>query len=331
VDYIDRLDPELAAVLRTLPAEGLSNWQDLAGTRAGFEQMIAMLTADMQDSPHVSKEDRTVPGPAGAPAVPVRIYQPLSGGAPLPCLFWIHGGGMVLGGLAMDDFNLQKIVESIGCVAVSVDYRLAPEHPFPAPIEDCYAALKWTHSNAAELGVDPLRIAVGGASAGGGLAAALVLLARDRGEVPVAFQWLIYPMLDDRNITPASHAITEPRVWNRASNLFGWRAYLGVEPGSEGVSAYASPSRATDLGNLPPAYIPVGSQDLFVDEATDYALRLGRAGVPVELQVYPGAFHGSELFAPTAAISLRMIADRDAALKRALHPESIRSPAALGV
>jgi acetyl esterase/lipase len=293
--------------------------------------MIAMLSADLQDSPHVRKQDRSVPGPVGAPPVPVRVYRPTEAVAALPCLLWIHGGGMVLGSLAMDDFSLQRIVETIGCVAVSVDYRLAPEHPFPAPIEDCYAALKWTHANAAELGVDPRRIAIGGASAGGGLAAGLVLLARDRGEVPVVFQWLIYPMLDDRNITSSSKAITEPRVWNRASNLFGWRAYLGVDPGSDGVSAYASPTRATDLSDLPAAYIPVGSQDLFLDEDTDYAMRLARAGVPVELQVYPGAFHGSELFAPTAAVSVRMVADREAALKRGLYPATVQPPAAVAV
>jgi acetyl esterase/lipase len=331
MDFLDTLDPEVAAVLQTLPAEGFLNWQDLPGTRAGMEQMLAALTADLRDSPTVSKEDRIAPGPDGAPEVPVRIYRPVDMAAALPGLFWIHGGGMVLGSLAMDDHNLQHVVDTVGCVAVSVEYRLAPEQPFPAPVEDCYAALKWMHQHAAELGVDPTRIAVGGASAGGGLAAGLVLLARDRGEVPVAFQWLIYPMLDDRNRTPSSHAITDPRVWNRESNLFGWRAYLGVEPGSEDVSPYAAPARATDLSNLPPAYIPVGSQDLFLDEAADYALRLARAGVPVELHVYPGAFHGSELFAPAAALSQRMVTDRDQALKRALHPEVAHPLAALAV
>jgi acetyl esterase/lipase len=219
MDFLDRLDPELAAVLQTLPAEGLANWQDLAGTRAGFEQLFATLTADLHDSPNVHKQDRTVPGPAGEPEVLVRGYRPVGATGPLPCLFWIHGGGMVLGNLAMDDFNVQHVVEAVGCCAVSVEYRLAPEHPFPAPIEDCYAALKWTHAHAAELGANPSRIAVGGASAGGGLAAGLVLLARDRGEVPVAYQWLIYPMLDDRNFTPSSQAITDRRVWNRESNL----------------------------------------------------------------------------------------------------------------
>jgi acetyl esterase/lipase len=331
MDFLQRLDPELAAVLETLPAEGLFNWQDLPATRAGLDQMFATMSADVPDSPHVLKQDRAAPGPDGAPDVPVRVYRPTHATGQLPGLFWIHGGGMVLGSLAMDDHNIQHIVDEVGCVAVSVEYRLAPEHPFPAPVEDCYAALKWTHAQASELGIDPRRIAVGGASAGGGLAAGLVLLARDRGEVPVAFQWLIYPMLDDRNITPASHAITDVRVWNREANLFGWAAYLGREPGSEGVSPYAAPARATDLSNLPPAYLPVGSQDLFLDESADYAVRLARAGVPVEFHVYPGAFHGSELFAPAAAVSQRMIADRDQALKRALHPEVVHPAAALAV
>jgi acetyl esterase/lipase len=246
-------------------------------------------------------------------------------------ILYLHGGGYVMGSFEMDDAKFDRYCQDFGCVGVSVEYRLAPEHPFPAPVEDCYAALEWTHAQAAELGIDPTRIAVGGASAGGGLAAGLVLLARDRGDVPVAFQWLIYPMLDDRNRTPSSHAITDRRVWNREANLFGWRAYLGREPGSERVSPYAAPARATELSNLPPAYIPVGSQDLFLDEAADYALRLARAGVPVELHVYPGAFHGSELFAPAAALSRRMVADRVAALKRALHPEVVHPPAALVV
>jgi len=331
MDLLETLDPELAAVLRMLPAEGGIDLEDVAAARVGMEQMFAALRADLHDSPNVVKADRTVPGPDGAPDVPVRVYWPVERATALPCLVWIHGGGMVLGTMAMDDVPMQRVVETVGCVAVSVEYRLAPEHPFPAPLEDCYAAFKWTHAHAAELGIDPSRIAVGGGSAGGGLAAGLVLLARDRGEVPVAFQWLIYPMLDDRNQTPASHAITDVRVWNRRSNLLGWRAYLGTEPGSAGVSPYAAPARATDLSKLPPAFIPVGSQDLFVDEAADYALRLARAGVPVELHVYPGAFHGSELFAPAAALSQRMLADRHQALKRALHPELTHLPAALAV
>jgi acetyl esterase/lipase len=196
---------------------------------------------------------------------------------------------------------------------------LAPEHPFPAPVEDCYVGLKWLFAHANQLGVEPSRIAIGGASGGGGLAAGLALLARDRGEVQVAFQLLIYPMIDDRNVTPASYAITDPRMWNRESNRLGWKAYLGRDGGGADVSPYAAAARATDLANLPPAYIPVGALDLFVDEDIEYAQRLIQAGVPTELHVYPGAFHGFDLFAPSAMVSKQFKADRDSALKRALH------------
>jgi acetyl esterase/lipase len=228
---------------------------------------------------------------------------------------------MVSGSVAEADLGVQHIVDAVGCVAVSVDYRLAPENPYPAPLDDCYAALRWTWQQARRIDVLESRIAVGGSSAGGGLAAGLALLARDRGEIRVAFQWLIYPMLDDRNITPSSRAITDPRVWNRDSNLRGWRAYLGAEPGSAGVSPYAAPARADDLSHLPPAYIQVGDQDLFFDEDVAYAQRLERGGVPVQLQVYPGVFHGAEGAVPSAAISVRMVADRLEALTRALFPD----------
>jgi acetyl esterase/lipase len=249
----------------------------------------------------------------------IRIYRPNEQPHTLPALYWIHGGGYVMGDIEQDDRLMKQLVNRIGCVAVSVNYRLAPEHPFPAPVEDCYAGLKWLFAHASELGVDPSRIAIGGASGGGGLAAGLALLVRDRGEMRVAFQLLIYPMIDDRNVTPASHAITDSRMWNREANRLGWRAYLGRDGGGADVSPYAAASRATDLTNLPPAYIPVGALDLFVDENIEYAQRLIQAGVPTELHVYPGAFHGFDLFAPSAKVSKQFKADRDSALKRALH------------
>jgi acetyl esterase/lipase len=224
-----------------------------------------------------------------------------------------------MGDIEQDDRLMQQLVTRIGCVAVSVDYRLPPEHPFPVPVEDCYAGLQWLFTHAGDLGVHPSRIAIGGASAGGGLAAGLALLARDRGEVPVAFQLLIYPMIDDRNVTPASYAITDPRVWHRESNRLGWKAYLGREGGGDNVSPYAAATRATDLTNLPPAYIPVGTLDLFIDENIEYAQRLIQAGVATELHVYPGAFHGFDMLAPSAAVSKQFKAERDQALKRALY------------
>jgi acetyl esterase/lipase len=267
----------------------------------------------------VSQEDRFAPGTQGGPPVRVRIYRADDQSSKLPALYWIHGGGYVMGDIDMDDRLMKQMVKRIGCVAASVDYRLAPEHPFPTPVEDCYTGLKWLFAHADELGVEPARIAIGGPSGGGGLTAGLGLLARDRKEVQVAYQLLIYPMIDDRNATAAAHAITDPRVWNRESNRLGWKAYLGRDGGGADVSPYAAATRATDLSNLPPTYISVGTLDLFVDENIDYAQRLIQAGVPTELHVYPGAFHGFDMFAPSARVSKQFKADRDNALKRALH------------
>jgi acetyl esterase/lipase len=319
MDFIDTLDPELGAALRTFPAENI-NWRDLPATRDAFERQLAALRRNAPDSPHVVKEDRQVPGPPRAPDVPIRIYRPVDRGGPLPCLVWAHGGGYVLGNIARTDLAMQRIALAVDCAVVSIEYRLAPEHPFPAPLDDCSAALAWVGANATALDIDPRRIAVGGASAGGGLAAGLALLARDRGGPAIAFQFLIYPMLDDRTVNAAARAVTDPRVWNLTSNRNGWRAYLGGEPGGVDVSPYAAAARAIDLRDLPPAYLSVGTRDLFVDEDIAYAGRLIAAGVAAELHVYPGAFHGAEVLVPMAALSRRLVADQDEALKRALHP-----------
>jgi acetyl esterase/lipase len=284
-----------------------------------MKKMMAALLASLPPVEGVTSQDQFAPGAQGDPAVRVRVYRPTDQPGRLPALYWIHGGGYVMGDIEQDDRLMKQMVKRIGCVTVSVDYRLAPEHPFPAPVEDCYAGLKWLFRHTGELGVEPSRIAIGGASGGGGLAAGLALLTRDRGEVQVAFQLLIYPMIDDRNVTPASHAITDPRMWNRQSNHLGWKAYLGRDGGGADVSPYAAAARATDLTNLPPAYIPVGALDLFVDENIEYAQRLIQAGVPTELHVYPGAFHGFDIFAPSATVSKQFKAERDSALRRALH------------
>ena len=320
MNFLDQLDPELRAVLEPLPTDGAVTLTDIPAARAKMKKLFTSLQTTLLPIEGVTSQDHSAPGPPGDPAVRVRVYQADDRPPLLPALFWIHGGGYVLGDVEQDDRLMQQLVKRVGCVAVSVDYRLAPEHPFPAPVEDCYAGLQWLFAHAGELGVDPARIAIGGASAGGGLAAGLALLARDREQVPVAFQLLIYPMIDDRNVTPASYAITDPRVWHRQSNHLGWKAYLGREGGGDDVSPYAAAARATDLTNLPPAFIPVGALDLFIDENIEYAQRLIQAGVPTELHVYPGAFHGFDAFAPSAAVSKQFKADRDRVLTRALHP-----------
>jgi acetyl esterase/lipase len=316
-----RLDPELAAPLETwlTVTNGGINLHDIPATRRMMDELAAAQMAKAPPIEGVSTEDRQVPGPAGAPEVFVRLYQPTDRPDTLPALLWIHGGGYVLGSVERDDVLAKHLARVGQCVVASVEYRLAPEHPFPAPVEDCYAALKWLSAQSAALGVQKSRIAIGGASAGGGLAAGLALLARDRAEVEVAFQLLIYPMIDDRNIAPASETVPDTLVWTRENNRMGWRAYLGREPGGADVSPYAAAARATDLRGLPPAYIPVGDLDLFVDENITYAQRLLAAGVPTELHVYPGAFHGFNGFVPSAEISRRFNADRDQALKRMLH------------
>ena len=319
MNFMDQLDPELRVVLEAFPAEGAVNLNDIPAARAKLRKLFTAMQATLPAVEGVTSQDQSVPGPQGDPAVRVRIYQPADRPNILPGLLWIHGGGYVLGDIEQDDRLMKQLVKRIGCVALSVDYRLAPEHPFPAPVEDCYAGLKWLFAHAGELGVDPSRIAIGGPSGGGGLTAGLALLARDRGEVQVAFQLLIYPMIDDRNVTPASYAITDPRVWHRESNRLGWKAYLGRDGGGDDESPYAAAARATDLRNLPPAYIPVGALDLFIDENIEYAQRLIQAGVPTELHVYPGAFHGFDAFAPSAAVSKQFKAERDNALKRALY------------
>ncbi len=233
-------------------------------------------------------------------------------------LLWIHGGGMVLGSARADTSPIGYTADA-GCVTVSVDYRLAPEHPYPAQLDDCYAALTWLAGQAADLGVEPGRIAIGGGSAGGGLAAATALLARDRGGPALAYQMLVAPMLDDRMDTPSSTAFTDPAMgWTSASNRYAWRALLGDAAGGADVSPYAAPARATDLTGLPPTYLCVGELEVFRDECVAYALRLLQAGVPTELHVYPGAFHGWEIL-PDAEISRRSVAERTAALRRALR------------
>lgn len=236
-----------------------------------------------------------IPGPKDAPKVRVLVYRPPLEGA-LPCIIHIHGGGFVMGAAAPYEPMHRRMALELGCVIVAVDYRLAPETPFPGSIEDCYATLDWTFASAKALGVDVARIGVMGESAGGGLAAALALLVRDRGEYHLAFQHLIYPMLDDRTcVHPDPHAYVGEFVWTPHNNHFGWSALLGVPPGSSDVSPYAAAARAQDLSGLPPAFLSVGSLDLFLEEGVEYARRLLRSGVPTELHVFPGGFHGYDI------------------------------------
>jgi acetyl esterase/lipase len=306
------VDPEIMPLLEMLPSLDLAT-ETLAQTRAA----LAETNVPIPEFPDVSVAERSVPGPQGAPDVRILTYFPKNASTPVPALFWIHGGGYVLGNADLADLQLKTVVSTLGCAAVAVDYRLAPETPHPGPVEDCYAALKWLYTNATNLGVDTNRIAIGGDSAGGGLAAGLGLLTRDRGEVPFIFQLLIYPMLDDRTVTTTDpHPHTGEYVWTPASNRFGWAALLGQEPGSAGVSPYAAAARAENLTGLPPTFIIVGALDLFLEEDMEYARRLIRAGVPTELHVYPGAFHAFPMI-PDAKLTQSYNHDYLGALARA--------------
>ena len=316
----ERLDPELVAPLEGLMEAigGGFDLDNLTATRTMLNAMVAGVIESVPPTEGIEITNHQVPGPRNAPAVHVRHYRPSGERAPLAALVWMHGGGWVLGSVEFDELMCRELAKDAGIAVLSVNYRLAPEHPYPAPLDDCYAALEWAAANARELGVDARRIAVGGGSAGGGLAAGLALLARDRGEIPVAFQLLVYPALDDRKTAQASATLPDSLFWSRKNNLQAWTAYLAGQHGRDGVSPYAAPARATDLTRLPPAYMPVPALDLFVEDDLAYAARLIEAGVPTELHVYPGAFHAFDAFAPQARVSQRFVAERNAALRRAL-------------
>lgn len=312
------MDPELAAALPYIPQLPFDRLEE---TRATFDGLLAELPpADLTD---VILEERTVPGPEGAPNVRIRVLRPQGGGSHLPGVLDIHGGGFAIGNAELDDGVNAGIVREVGAVVVSVDYRLAPETPYPGPAEDCYAVLRWFAENAAELGVDAGRIAVLGDSAGGGLAATTALLARDRGGPALAMQVLIEPELDDRLETHSMVTGTDTPVWHRANAIKSWEFYLGGQP----ADGYAAPSRMDDLGGLPPTYLTVNELDPLRDEGLEYARRLLVAGVSTELHCYAGAFHGFVLV-PTAAITQRAIANLHGVLRRGLGVGQPSVPAA---
>jgi acetyl esterase/lipase len=309
-------DPELVPWISMIPHLSIADIQ-----KARREEGDQFWEEPAYEPPvPVETRDLAVPGPRDAPDVPVRIYRPAGRAGVLPGLVYIHGGGFVLGSVDLYHDDATAIAAEAGAAVVSVEYRLAPEHPFPAGLEDCYAALSWTASHAGDLGIDPGRLAVGGESAGGGLSAAVALLARDRGGPALCFQFLGIPELDDRLDTPSMRAYTDTPIWHRPNAELSWDYYLGEGVrGTAGVSPYAAPARAEDLSGLPPAYITTCEFDPLRDEGLDYGRRLIQAGVPTEMHHYPGTFHGSTIVRG-AAVAKRMNADRADALRRALHP-----------
>ena len=250
----------------------------------------------------VRVENIVIPGAAEQARLRLRVYRPRSLTAPAPVLMWLHGGGFIMGRPEIDDALCGEYAHTLGLVVVSVDYRYAPEHPFPAALNDGYAAWQWLAAQAAHLNIDVQRMAIGGQSAGGGLAAALVQLTHDRAEIKPAFQLLIYPMLDDRTVERTDIDAAGHFMWNQASNRLGWESYLRQTCGAPTAPAYAVPARRADLSGLPPAWIGVGTLDLFHDEDVAYARRLTEAGVACEVLVVPGAYHGFDVVAPRTTV-----------------------------
>ena len=319
------IDPELVVALDFIPVIDL---HDPVAARAAFEKVLAAIRTTAPEEELLDIDDRLVPGLEGEPEVAVRVYRPKSQpggevGVPRPGVLHIHGGGFIVGSVEAEHLGAVMTAVNTGAVVVSVEYRLAPEHPYPAALHDCYAALAWLHAEATSLGVDTARVAVSGASAGGGLAAAVALLARDRGGPPLCFQILHIPELDDRLATPSMRKFVDSPMWNRPLAEQSWKAYLGDLCGADDVPVYAAPARAVDLGDLgglPPAYVSTAENDPLRDEGVEYALGMLRAGVSVELHQFPGTFHGSALVM-SASVSQRAAREAAFVLRRALGVE----------
>jgi len=304
LDY-DKLDPELKGALEQMPS--------LEITRDNVAEIRALLATRVQPSTvEVLTEIRTAPGNGND--INVHIYRKSTRPAQ-PALLWVHGGGYVIG--SAQDERARLIAAELDMTVCSVDYRLAPEHPFPAGPEDCYATLEWMFAEAASLGIDLTRVAIGGASAGGGMSAGVALLNRDRANHPLRLQLLLYPMIDNLHDTASGQYENHP-IWNQGTSFRAWEMYLDGTP-REQASPYAAATRATDLTGLPPAYVCVGSEDLFRDEDVAYARRLIDAGVPCELAVFPGLYHGGDALVPSAAVSRRLQQSFLAALRDALR------------
>jgi acetyl esterase/lipase len=313
---IELVDPELRDALALWPSLPLTA-DSLSQRRASSFDVTG--TVPKPHLPDIVADEIHVESVFGAPPIRVLTYRLVSSDKPLPTIVHIHGGGFVMGAPEMKDAENRLLASELKCAIYSIDYRLAPEAPHPAPLEDIYSVFAWLYRNAGQLRLDPTRIGIKGESGGGGFAAGAALYARDQRGPKFAFQHLIYPMIDDRTaVRKDLHPHVGEFVWTQANNYFGWRSLLGTEPGSAGVSPYAAASRAADVSGLPPTYISVGGLDLFLEENMTYADRLSRAGVPVEFHMYPRAYHGFYR-ATNARVTKQAERDSCEALRRFLH------------
>lgn len=308
------IDPELAQSLAALPSSGLDTGLDDMGLIHMMRDSLAImktLGTSLPTDERVEAENISIPGRAEGHELLMRIYRPRSqrGGG----LLFLHGGAYVLGDVYVEEQRCLHLAAEAECLVASVGYALAPEEPFPAGLEDAYRALQWLTGEAPALGIDPARLAVGGSSAGAGLAAALTLLARHRKGPPISWQLLVYPMLDDRLATPSMELSGTP-LFTRQAAADAWAHYLGVRPADQ----FGAAGRATDLRGLPPAYVLVAEHDPLRDEGVDYARRLVEAGVSTELHLYPGTFHGFELVGARTAVGRRALDEQARAVREAL-------------
>jgi acetyl esterase/lipase len=313
------MDPALHEVLAGSPMLlGPDVLTDLPAWRAAIAalgQTVAALPTPYDQQ--VWMEDVFIPTADETGQLRLRLYRPVQSVGLLPVFYWMHGGGLLGGTPEQDEGQMKQIAAATGALVVSVNYRLAPEFPFPTPLDDCYAGLLWVTDHAHDLGIDEQKIAVGGASAGGGLAAALAQRVHQTGGPRLVHQSLTYPMLDDRNLTNSSREITSLGLWDRVHNITGWQAYLGGNSAGRAVPEFAAAARATDLSGLPSTFIGVGSLDLFRDENLEYALRLMAAGVSTEVHFYAGAVHGFDWHIPDSPMARGFLQKRIQALQLA--------------
>jgi len=300
------------------PSARMSPKVDYSRKNIWLFNLLIRLMPSSKKLKNIQIENVFIPRQDGSTKLRLRIFRPKSTNGPWPVLIWMHGGGYVMGRPEQDDARCVQYIHELGITVVSVDYRCAPKHPFPAALDDCYTSLKWLASNSHELNIDANRIAVGGNSAGSGLAASLAQLIYDQKEIKLVFQLLVYPMLDDRTVLRAEIDDSQNVTWTQKSNRFGWESYLGQECGAGNVPAYSVPARRTNLSGLPPAWIGVGDLDIFHNEDVTYANRLKECGVECELVVIPGAFHGFDVFDPKVPVVKEFLDSQTAALKKYL-------------
>lgn len=309
-----KIHPELQQIAKMSPKVNFSN------KNLWLINLMMYLTPAPKTPQDIVVENAFIRGQDDQTKIRLRIYKPKIIAAPTPVLIWLHGGGYVIGRPEMDDRSCIEFVQEAGIVVVSVDYRRAPKYPFPAGLDDGYSALMWVSSHSQQLGVDAKRIAIGGRSAGGGLAAALVQLAHDRQEFKPVFQMLVYPMLDDRTVLRTDIDDSCNVTWTQQSNRFGWESYLGKSCGAEDTPAYSVPARREDLSGLPPTWIGVGSLDIFHDESVAYSQRLTECGIGCELEIVPGAFHGFDVLDLQVPIVKDFRKSQISALRKNLFP-----------